>query len=333
VSTLAVRVAGTAAVWSERSTLMESSPEAPVFRVEVEDDGSAAVVFGDGTFGRRPPDGAQITADYRFGGGSVGNVGANTLVVARPRAGESTAWLVSVTNPLPASGGRDPETSDHARRFGPATLGALVAVTPGDYQDAANAYTDAAGRDAVQRSTASFQWTGSWLSVTLAVDPAGAESLPADLRDGLLSYLDTRRLAGYDLDVVAPRYVPIDLALIIRLASGARPGDVEAALLQTFGTAALTGGRLGFFHPDRFTFGDPLPVGQILAAAQGVPGVASVELQRLSRLRSGRPDLETAINFRQGFLAVGPDEIVRLDNDPNAPENGVFRLTVQGVAQ
>jgi hypothetical protein len=46
-------------------------------------------------------------------------------------------------------------------------------------------------------------------------------------------------------------------------------------------------------------------------------------------LHSAFPDNETQANLRQGFLSAGPDQIIRLDNDRNFPENGV--LTVQSL--
>jgi hypothetical protein len=61
-----------------------------------------------------------------------------------------------------------------------------------------------------------------------------------------------------------------------------------------------------------------------------VPGVDSAQITRLARLRAARPDLETAANLRRGALPIGPDQIIRLDNDRNFPENGALSIRPKG---
>ena len=77
-----------------------------------------------------PAAGRQIRAWYRRGGGVDGNVAANTLTVLKdPIPG------VAVTNPAPASGGRDAETLANALMRGPQELHSLRrAVTARDFE-------------------------------------------------------------------------------------------------------------------------------------------------------------------------------------------------------
>jgi predicted phage baseplate assembly protein len=237
-----------------------------------------------------------------------------------------------VRNPLPAVGGRDPETKQHARRTGPASfLTPLVAVTTADYQAAATALLIDESAP-IQRAKATFRWTGSWLTVTLAVDPRGTDMVRAALRQALLAHLDTRRLAGYDLELVPAVYVPIDLVVEFCTANGFRSADVEHELLLALSDDILRDGRRGAFHPDELTFGDRLFVSRLDAAILAVPGVASAEIVRLCRSRSPRAIEETIANLRRGYLQIGDDEIIRLDNDRNVPENGTLRLVAKGAA-
>ncbi len=97
------------------------------------------------------------------------------------------------------------------------------------------------------------------------------------------------------------------------------------------GGRGVAGGRKGLFHPDNFTFGQSLYVSRIYAAVMAVPGVDAAHITRLCRFRAARPERETAINLAQGFLAVGADEIVRLDNDRNFPQNGTVTVRPKGV--
>jgi hypothetical protein len=327
-STLHVTVGGQA--WPELPTLLDSLPDDPAVRVEIDDLGDATVVFGDGIFGQRPPDLAEIAASYRVGGGTAGNIGADRLTVLR--SSQSVAgWFDSVTNPLPATGGRNLESRDHARRFAPSTFRKpLVAVTTADYQAAAEQFTDPLGRKPVQRANAAFRWTGSWLTVFLTIDPRNTDILSPELRTELLDYLDTRRLAGYDLDVIKPVYIPVDLAIEFCPKPGFRVPDVEQALLRVLSNADLPNGAKGFFHPNNFSFGDNLYVSRIYEAAMAVPGIEAAHITRLARLHAAQPLRDTDVNLHQGFLRAGPEQILRLDNDRNTPQNGVLHVAPRG---
>ncbi len=328
ISTLQLTVDGVP--WQEKASLLESGANDTVFRVEMDDLGEATVVFGDGVFGLQPSETSTVIATYRVGGGSTGNVGADSLVLARPTG--PAPWLNSVTNPLPTTGGRDWESHDHARRVAPSGFHEpVVAVSAADYQEAAASFVDSSGNAVIQRANASFLWTGSWLTVTLTVDPLGTEGLTADLEQQLAEYLNTRRLAGYDIQISGPTYVPVDLVLQVSVTAGSQQSDVEQMLLQTFSSGTLSDGSNGFFHPDNFTFGDNLYVSKIYAAAMSVPGVQAITITRLTRSHSAQPVQETTLNLAQGYLSVGADEVIRLDNDRNFPENGTLAVTSNGA--
>lgn len=332
-STLTLRMEGFPKPWSERRSLLESRPDEQVYRLEIDDQGETTVVFGDGVFGLRPKETTKVEVRYRVGGGKVGNVAAESLIEPRPRTSENVSWLVEVTNPLPAIGGRDLESRDHARRIAPATFQKpLVAVTEADYQAAALDFRFA-GQKPIQNAKANFRWTGSWLTLTLAVDPRGSKEFIAQLRRPLIDFLDTRRLAGYDLEVTGAIYLPIALAIEFCLKPGFLPGDVQEAIELALSTSELPGGNQGLFHPDNFTFGEYLYVSRIFAAVMAVPGVESAQITRLAQLHAARPDRDTKRNLLQGFLAVGGDQIIRLDNDRNFPENGTLLIRAKGVSE
>jgi hypothetical protein len=102
-------------------------------------------------------------------------------------------------------------------------------------------------------------------------------------------------------------------------------GHVKAALLSRLGNRRQQNGQPGFFHPDNLTFGEGIYLSKLVAAAQAVPGVASVAVRKFERLYEGpNGELEAAI------LPFGPLEIGRLDNDPSFPENGRLKLIMEG---
>jgi hypothetical protein len=100
---------------------------------------------------------------------------------------------------------------------------------------------------------------------------------------------------------------------------------VKAAVLDVLGSGVRADGTLGFFHPDRFTFGAPVYLSAIVAAAQAVPGVESVTPTSFQRQRD---DASSALDT--GVLAMSRLEIARLDDDPSFPERGVLELTMGG---
>jgi hypothetical protein len=103
-------------------------------------------------------------------------------------------------------------------------------------------------------------------------------------------------------------------------------GHIKAALLDILSNRMLPNGRRGFFHPDNLSFGVSIALSKLIAAAQAVEGVASVEVTRIQR-QFDPPNDEFKYT---GVLSLGPLEVARLDNDPNYPEHGQLVLNIGG---
>ncbi|MCK6547513.1 putative baseplate assembly protein [Myxococcota bacterium] len=88
------------------------------------------------TLGAVPEAGREIRAWYRIGGGARGNVAAGVLTrFVAPIAGLPAGVTLSVSNPAPATGGRDVETLENALVRGPVELRTLDrAVTARDFE-------------------------------------------------------------------------------------------------------------------------------------------------------------------------------------------------------
>jgi predicted phage baseplate assembly protein len=293
----------------------------------VEDDGTATLRFGDGTFGQAPPEGAVFIPRYRTGNGRAGNIGADSLGhLVQDRASARLAGVVdAVGNPLPAVGGTDPETIEEVRQRAPFAFRSQArAVTPDDYARAARSYPSEQHPE-VQQAIATFRWTGSWYTVFVTVDRLGGLDVDRDFKARLRAHLERFRLAGHDLEIEGPRYVPLEVTLAVRVRQDYFRGDVEQALLGVLSSRVGPDGRKGLFHPDNFTFGQPVHLSPVLAAAQSVAGVASVAATRFGRLGSEDP-----APLAEQRLTLGRLEIARLDNDPNFPDRGVLRLQLDG---
>jgi hypothetical protein len=164
------------------------------------------------------------------------------------------------------------------------------------------------------------------------VDPKGTETAPAELLAEIDAYLAPYGRIGYDLAVTAANYVSLDLGLSICVKPLYLQAQVAALLSQLLGTGVLPNGKLALFNPDRLTFGQAVYLSPIVAAAQSIAGVLEVQVTRLARLVPGRPAPGAKPDSLPagGMLTLGPSEIARLDQNPNAPENGRLTLLLRG---
>jgi hypothetical protein len=301
--------------WTPRRTLLNSGADARDFVVEIEDDGEARLRFGDGRLGRRPESGTVFRAAWRVGNGAAGNVGAESIVhiVTHEDIG-------AVRNPLPATGGVDPESVASVRRRAPHAFRRQErAVTPADYAEATMRH------GGIQNAAATLRWTGSWHTVFITVDPEGGGGLTPEFTAPLQRHVDRYRMAGHDFTFRDPRFVPLELALHVCVSADSFRSDVKQALLERLSNRVLRDGRRGLFHPDAFSFGQPVYLSRIYAAAHEVPGVDSVEVTVFRRQYS---DDEIALS--EGRIALDRLEIARLDNDANYPERGMVTLALHG---
>jgi hypothetical protein len=177
----------------------------------------------------------------------------------------------------------------------------------------------------IQHARATPRWTGSWRTMMVTVDPEGGEAIEPAVRAGVTARLDRFRMAGHDVSVRRPRYVPLEIELDVCVAADQVAADVERALLERLGSGTLGDGTRALFHPDNFTFGQPIWLSQVYSAVRSVAGVDSVNVTVFRR--QGATDIA---DLAAGRIHLGRLELPRLANDPNFPERGVLRLTMRG---
>lgn len=306
--------------WTAVDELLRSGESDAHVVVEVDEDGATTLRFGDGVLGRRPSAGSSVNVRYRVGNGVAGNVGPETIVNVAATAKTPLPAGVRVRNPIAATGGTAPESVEDVRALAPSAFRTQIAraITPEDYAHIAE-------RDErVQRAAAEFRWTGSRILVRVALDPLHTDDLDPDISAAVAARLEPVRRIGHDIEVVGASYVPLYVALTVSVASGYQRGHIRAALEAELGSATTLDGRLGFFHPDALTFGDPVSQSGIVARALAVTGVRNVAVIRLERLFAPTPDDVPR------SLAFGRLEIARLDGDLARPDRGVLSLDIGG---
>jgi hypothetical protein len=305
-----------AETWRARLDLLSSGRGSRRFTVEIEADGTTRLRFGDGRHGQRPAPHSVFTPVYRLGNGSAGNLGIGGLahIVTQDAA------IERISNPLPAAGGQDPESAEAVRQNAPyAYLQQKRAVTQDDYAQLS------ARMAGIQQAAATMRWTGSWHTVYISADRFGGAPVDQDFENDLRRYLEPFRLAGHDLEIDRPRAVALLLAITVQVKPDYFRSSVRSGLLEVFNNRTLANGRKGLFHPDNFSFGQTVYLSPFIAAAQAVEGVESVAVTLFERMSA--PDLHPV---ELGYLQLNRLEIARLDNDPNFPERGVFRLSLEG---
>ena len=305
------------ATWTPEQDLLESGESDTVFVVEVEYTGAATLRFGDDVNGLAPQSDTVFVADYRIGNGTAGNVGADSLTYLAA----ADARIQSCRNPLPAAGGIDPETNDQIRRRAPqAFLTQERAVTMADYA----AVTEQ--NPLVDQAVATLRWTGSWYTVFIAVEPQGAGSLSATLKKALRQNVERYHLAGQDLELDSPQYVPLQIELEICVDPDYFESDVQQSLQQILGSGIDSSGRKGLFFPDNFTFGQTVYLSPIYAAARSVAGVVAVTANIFQP--QGIP--ATSQFLDAGEIKLGALQIAQLANDPSYPNHGQLTLVLEG---
>ena len=292
---------GVASTWSPVQSLLSSDDFAQNFVVDVDHVGRATLRFGDGEYGESFAGVDRADVTYRVGNGRSGNIGAEGLahiVFAGPPI------LEALRNPLPAQDGIDPETIEQVRNYAPAAFRAMQfrAVTEDDYRKAALTINGVAG------AVASFRWTGSWYTVFIGIDPVDPDNVVTDLhgvahlepkfKQSVFDRLTRYRLAGYDLEIRAARYVPLDLTIQICVKLGYFRGDVAQAVAMVLSSGVMPGGKYGLFNPARLTFGQPVYLSRIYEAIEQVAGVESAVVTKFQR-----HDRDPAGELASGWLA------------------------------
>ncbi|MEW6417499.1 MAG: baseplate J/gp47 family protein [Nitrospirota bacterium] len=309
--------------WDEVISLIhsdDSDEQGDHFIVETDEIGKSLIRFGNGINGKELPEGAVVHCTYQIGKGLDGNIGADKLINF-----DKTVFseIEECWNPFDVTNGRAPEPVEEIIRRVPEAyrFRQLRAVTLKDYVDRAEEL------DEVSRASARYMWTGSWRTVQIAIDPVGTTELKDEVRKKIARHLDAVRLIGEDMEIRPPRFVPLKINVSLCIHPDYWPEDIKYVLEQEFSDGFTPDGRMGFFHPDLWTFGQELRTSQIIGRVQAVKGVdhvISVAMKRWGEVTSGE----------EGIIKVRPNEIIQVKNDRDHMEKGfIFFDDIKGGRQ
>lgn len=205
------------------------------YTVSVDDGDRATVRFGNGISGQLPS--GVITAVYKTGGGSAGNVepGAVSVIEGTIHDVMSNPVVVSVTNLVQATGGRARESRQAIQQNGPESLRALTrTVSREDYEINAKRVAGVSRAlmltsneyDVVQENTG-----------TLYIVPSGGGTASTSTLNAVTAMITTEypHTITFRPSVLSASYLVIDVQTSVHLRKGAVPATVKAAIV-----AALT---------------------------------------------------------------------------------------------
>ncbi|MGD6978873.1 MULTISPECIES: hypothetical protein [Citricoccus] len=327
VPELTVYVAGSA--WTRVPSLFGQPPDAEVYVVREDAEGSAWVQFGDGVTGARLPSGVgNVSATWRTGAGSRGPLKPDLA----PTAAERIAAVTKLALPEGIHGGTDRESGDHAREAAPGKvqgLGRLVSLA--DYE------TELLTLPGVVRVRARWDIVDAVPAVLLLVlldrgreaefeavraivndrqRCTGPDRFPLIVRQAFHreAYVDVR----YGLD---PRRLRADVESDIVAALA--PRDAAVAMGESTGPSGITGdpgtaAPRGLFDAPARTLGGPEYASTIEGVVQGVDGVTFVQVTAfgLFTAAESRSDatlaLPTAPRALQPKVVPARDEVLSL---------------------
>ncbi|MDS9470127.1 hypothetical protein RGQ15_21475 [Paracoccus sp. MBLB3053] len=306
--------------WTAQRDLLGSGPAARDVVAEIDSAGRAHLRFGNDVNGQRPAAGVSFSARYRIGQGPTGNIGEDRLVHVLGGPAE----IAALRNFTAGVGGIAAETIRSMRRRAPFAFRRQDrAVNRPDHDEIARRFLPPEGP--LQGSVTDVMHTGSWHTTLLTVDRRGGLAVDPDFETDLRAHIEPYRMAGRDIEVEGPIYVPIEIDLEICVCRGHLSGQVKAALADVFSARVLPDGSLGAFHPDRMELGRTLYLSPLVALAQRVQGVCGVTAILFRRFND-----PGSSGLGAGRLLFGRREVAQLQNDPSHPGRGVLRLRMKG---
>jgi hypothetical protein len=290
-------------LWTRVRDFHDSTPEDRHYRLEIDHEQRATVVFGDGRHSAIPPSGKKhIRAVYRIDLGPAGN--ADPGAVSRVK--KAHPLVDRASNPTRVHGGAAPAGAADVRRQATRYLRTFDrAVSVQDHADLALLYPGVA--------RAAAQWDDA-AGVRLVA--ATAEGLGFEARDQLEAFLNERRDATIPLTLLDPEPVDVYMTVTVEHAPAFLSENVRSAVQDAlFGADPQ---RPGLFTFAARSFGQAAHLSEVHARVAAVEGV---EFARVSRFALS--DAENVHDVLQAALA----QWLRL-----RPENCLVQATPKGDA-
>jgi uncharacterized phage protein gp47/JayE len=249
--------------WVLVDTFAKSKPTDKHFMVSVDEALNPYIMFGDGTFGKKPAAGAKITnVVFYLTNGTQGNVKSNTITSV-PSVISSSITDATVSNAYDAGGGSNYENFTMLKEHIPLSVKTLgVAITKEDFESLAMLV------DGVNKAKADYE---CGRKLTIYISPDGGAVASSELINRVYSLLSQRAPMTTWLKVKSAGKVQIILEMDVTGKKSYKTAEIQTQILTALYNA---------YSPEQAQIGGSVRVSDIYALIDNLSTVDYLHLTK-----------------------------------------------------
>ena len=249
--------------WVLVDTFAKSKPTDKHFMVSVDESLSPYIMFGDGTFGKKPAAGAKITnVVFYLTNGAQGNVKSNTITSV-PSVISSSITDATVSNAYDAGGGSNYENFTMLKEHIPLSVKTLgVAITKEDFESLAMLV------DGVNKAKADYE---CGRKLTVYISPDGGAVASSELINRVYNLLSQRAPMTTWLKVKSAGKVQIILEMDVTGKKSYKTAEIQTQILTALYNA---------YSPEQAQIGGSVRVSDIYALIDNLSTVDYLHLTK-----------------------------------------------------
>lgn len=249
--------------WVLVDTFAKSKPTDKHFMVSVDESLSPYIMFGDGTFGKKPAAGAKITnVVFYLTNGAQGNVKSNTITSV-PSVISSSITDATVSNAYDAGGGSNYENFIMLKEHIPLSVKTLgVAITKEDFESLAMLV------DGVNKAKADYE---CGRKLTVYISPDGGAVASSELISRVYNLLSQRAPMTTWLKVKSAGKVQIILEMDVTGKKSYKTAEIQTQILTALYNA---------YSPEQAQIGGSVRVSDIYALIDNLSTVDYLHLTK-----------------------------------------------------
>lgn len=249
--------------WVLVDTFAKSKPTDKHFMVSVDEALNPYIMFGDGTFGKKPAAGAKITnVVFYLTNGTQGNVKSNTITSV-PSVISSSITDATVSNAYDAGGGSNYENFTMLKEHIPLSVKTLgVAITKEDFESLAMLV------DGVNKAKADYE---CGRKLTIYISPDGGAVASSELINRVYNLLSQRAPMTTWLKVKSAGKVQIILEMDVTGKKSYKTAEIQTQILTSLYNA---------YSPEQAQIGGSVRISDIYALIDNLSTVDYLHLTK-----------------------------------------------------
>lgn len=249
--------------WVLVDTFAKSKPTDKHFMVSVDESLSPYIMFGDGTFGKKPAAGAKITnVVFYLTNGTQGNVKSNTITSV-PSVISSSITDATVSNAYDAGGGSNYENFTMLKEHIPLSVKTLgVAITKEDFESLAMLV------DGVNKAKADYE---CGRKLTVYISPDGGAVASSELINRVYNLLSQRAPMTTWLKIKSAGKVQIILEMDVTGKKSYKTAEIQTQILTALYNA---------YSPEQAQIGGSVRLSDIYALIDNLSTVDYLHLTK-----------------------------------------------------